>query len=129
MATVEEQVRAWDARMQSFPTFEELRDVEYVRRSGSINMLTENVQRELYDRGRYAGVVWLERCKENRVPWQSHFATALAHYETKHGPVDTWFTSDLLDGWEVVEIDSELHQLRQRLADLELRRSEKSYRK
>lgn len=129
MPSVEEQVRSWDARMRSFPTFEELRDVEYVRRSGNINMLTENVQRELYDRGRYAGVVWLERCKEHHVPWQSHFTSAIAHYETQHGPVDTWFTTDLLDGWEAGEIESELQRLRQRLAHLESTRRAKSNRK
>lgn len=126
MASVEDDVRAWDARMQTFPTFEELRDVEYVRRGGRINMLTENVQRELYDRGRYAGVLWLERCREHRVPWQAHYESACRHYAERHGPVDTWFTEDILDGWEVGEIDAEMRELQARLADLESRRRAKS---
>lgn len=128
MATVEDKVRAWDSRMRSFPTFEELRDVEYIRRSGRINMITENVQRELYERGRYAGVLWLERCKEHRFPWQSHYESAVQYFETKHGPQTEWFSHDLLLSWEMCEIDSEMRELQARLARLESKKKMQSHR-
>lgn len=119
MEDIERKVHDWDDRMRSFPTFEELRDVEYVRRSGRINMITENVQRELYDRGRYAGVIWLERCKECHMSWTAHYDAAVSHYVSRHGPVDSWYPKSLVASWEQFEVDQEIQTLQSRLRDLE----------
>jgi hypothetical protein len=120
--TVEEKVKKWDSYMQAAPSFEELRDVEFIRRSGKINMLMGDVMRELYDRGRYDGVAWLMRCKDNRAHWTEYWAPAMATFQKSHGPVDSWFTPELLEAWEMGEIRAEEDRLRLRLAELQARR-------
>jgi hypothetical protein len=119
-------VKEWDKRMSAAPSFEEIRDVEWIRRSGRINMLIDGLQRELYDSGRYAGVVWLERCKKHRQTWTSYWDAAMASYEAIHGPRDTWFPRELTDAWQETEILEEEGRLERRLADLKSRRRAKS---
>jgi hypothetical protein len=126
MDATESKIRAWDARMRAAPSFEAVRDVEFVRRSGRINMLTGGLQRELYDRGRFAGVEWLERCKENKTTWISYWDSAVASYESLHGPRDTWFPNELLDSWKTSEIDDEESKLLARLAEIKSIRRAKS---
>lgn len=125
MDDIEGRIKEWDDRIRAAPTFEELRDVEFVRRSGRINMLVQDVQRELYDRGRYAGVRWLQRCKEHRQPWHSFWDSYMKFFESRHGPKESWFTSELLDEWESDELALEELELRRRLAEIRSKRSAK----
>jgi hypothetical protein len=123
--TTEETIKAWDRKMRAAPSFEEVRDVEWIRRSGRINMITDNLQQELYDRNRLDGVMWLERCRRNRVTWISYWDEAIAAYESKYGPRNKWFTSDLVDEWKDAEIDREERQLLDRLEEIKSRRRAK----
>lgn len=118
MEDIEVSVRAWDAMMRTFPTFEEIRDVEFVRRSGNINMMTSDVQRELYNLGRLDGVLWIQRCRDHNLSWQFHYSTAVDHYTASHGAADTWFNEDLLHEWKVEGLLREERELRQRLSSV-----------
>lgn len=116
MEDIEVTVRAWDAMMRTFPTFEEIRDVEFIRRGGTINMITDNVQRALYDQGRLDGVLWIQRCRDHNLSWHFHYATALSHYTKIHGPSDQWFNEELLHEWETECLLREERELRSRLS-------------
>jgi hypothetical protein len=126
MDDIEKEVDLWDRRIKSLPTFEELRDVEFIRQSGRINMILDDLRKELYDRKRYDGCMWIERCRANRIPWISIWAEAMAHYQKVHGDPRTWFTKELLDNWEEFEILEEERALKRRLEELRSKRRENS---
>ena len=115
---VERKVKEWDSFMTTTPSFEEIRDVEFVRRSGRINMVTDNLMQELYDRGRFHGVLWLERCRQHRISWTSHYSPAIKYYADLHGSTDQWFTEELLTQWEEEELLRRERELKDQLRDL-----------
>lgn len=121
MEDVETDVRQWDRMMLSQPTFEELRDVEFVRQSGAINMITDNLVGELRRRGRHAGADWVMRCKANRTSWVQLYSPAISFYTKSHGPPAGWFPKELLTEWESEEIADELIRLRARVEALQRR--------
>lgn len=112
--SIEHQIRDWDRRMKSFPTFEEFRDVEWIRRSGKINMITGGLVAELLDNSRYEGAAWLKRCRANHCSWGSLWDLAQKTYEAKHGPKEDWFPDELVNEWEAASIDRELQSLSER---------------
>lgn len=119
---VEGKVKDWDCLMKSLPTFEEIRDVEFVRRSGTINMITGDLVGELYRRGRYRGVAWVLRCRENHTSWFNVWDIAMKDAVEKHGEANTWFTSELIESWEDFELELEEERLKQKMNDIKKRR-------
>lgn len=103
MDDLEKSVRDWDRRCSAMPTFEEVRDVEFVRRSGKINMLTGNVLNELFTSGRLDGAAWLVRCRENGVHWASYWTEAVKLW----GDPSSWLTSDEARSYEIEALENE----------------------
>lgn len=126
MDDIEKAVREWDKKSVCIPTFEEFRDIEFVRRSGAVNMFyREGVVRELTKACRWDGIAWIERCMSVGRSWTSMYSAALAFFEKEHGPVDLWYTSELLDSWREEAIDAEQRALEERLAEIKSRRRAK----
>lgn len=123
MISIKQQVDEWNKRMNSLPDFDEIRDVEFIRRSGRINMIMQDLVGELCRRGRYAGASWVLRCRENHIAWPVMWDIALKDAIEKHGPAHTWFTDDLINEWEEDELAKEQIALEKRLLDLKNRRA------
>lgn len=127
MEDIEKDVRDWDRIAKCIPTFDELRDVEYVRTCGKVNMFdTTHLLRELYDSGRYAGVCWVIRCQDNRIAWQKLYTKSVEMFEPEHGPKESWFPRDLVAAWEEQALNEQVSKLEKQLAELKSRRSAKS---
>lgn len=120
----EKQVIEWDSFMKTVPSFEELRDVEFVRRSGTINMITDNLTQELHDRCRYDGLAWILRCKKHKISWIRHWDSSVKFYVELHGPTNTWFTEDLVESWQEQELLLQEMQLQKKLAELRQKKSQ-----
>ena len=125
----EKAVKQWDSFMRTTPTFEEFRDVEYIRQSGEINMVTDNLGRTLCDKGRYAGFLWLQRCRRYKVSWTSHYTPSMQHYTELYGPVSKWFTNELLLKWEEEDLQRQEDDLRDRLRSLRQKKQKIQQRK
>ena len=119
MADIEKEVDIWDRTMKSVPTFEEFRDVEYVRQSSKINMITEGLVGELQRVQRWDGVAWVLRCKEHGVSWIKHWSSAMNSFEAKHGPKETWFPDELRDRWQDEELAAEMRILEGKMKSLQ----------
>jgi len=128
MDDIEREVRDWDATSKCIPTFEEFRDVEFVRRCGRVNMFfSDGVLRELADAARWDGITWIKRCQSVGRSWASIYSASLAFFEKEHGPADSWYTSELLDTWREEAIDLEQRALEERLAEIKSRRRVKQH--
>jgi hypothetical protein len=83
-------------KLDSFPTWEEFLEFEFVRQSGEINMITNNLIKHCYDNGFYKAFCWLHRCAENRIAWTFIYQDALSEFEDKNGSRDIWFKKNEL---------------------------------
>ena len=80
----------------SIPLWDELLEIEYVRKFHCVNMFVYSdvvdVCRQLNLRN---ALEWLNRLKENNVLLTNVFDTAVKHY-VKNGPIDSWLTDDIV---------------------------------
>lgn len=90
-------VKQWHLDTVCWPTWEELLEVEYLRRFGNINMFTDDVVTHCKRRGLTQGESWLQRLKDARVLPSRIFGIAVNHYEQTQGPQDSWLTAEIID--------------------------------
>lgn len=90
-----QQVKEWDTLVPCLPTFEEVRQVEYLRKLGKHNMYTDNVFAALTSLGLCLGAAWIKRCQRAGLSWQNVWAKCDKSIENEHGHRDTWLTSDV----------------------------------
>jgi phosphopentomutase len=122
-------IAQWNNTMECVPDWDEILEYEYVRQRGEINMITENVQRYAYDRGLYACVTWLQRCKDAHVGHWKIYAPSIKMHEKEHGPARTWITDDIKEEFLSRELDTKEFELQQQLATLRARRENKKVKK
>jgi hypothetical protein len=89
----------WQQDVVCFPSWNELLELEYVRRYGDINMFTDDVIMFCETRGLSNAAAWLKRLKATGVMPTHVFKISVAHYEKSQGPIDSWLTEDLLRLW------------------------------
>lgn len=87
---LKQEVVRWHRHIVSFPKWEELLEVEYVRLHEDINMFTDDVVGRCQAMGLHRAADWLERLRSIGVHATQVFRKAQAHYERIHGPSDTW---------------------------------------
>lgn len=113
----------------AMPTWEEILEVEYIRESGRVNMLTDNVTRHAFDLGLHGAVEWLERCREARIaPWTA-YEIAAKDFARVHGPRCEWLTQDTKDEFELREITIMDLTLKQKIRELKAQRKALSAKK
>ena len=116
-------VEDWDRDARCIPTFEEIRDIEYIRQSGEINMITDNLLGALKKKGLQSGWNWVYRCYKLHSSWATHYCKHLHYMEEKHGSRVDWCKGDYKFAVERNEIMIEKQALQYRLAELEARSS------
>lgn len=89
-------VEQWQQDVVCFPTWEELLELEYVRRFGDINMFTDDITIFCDTRGLTNAASWLRRLKSAGVMPTQVFKAAIVHYEKTMGPNDLWFSENVL---------------------------------
>lgn len=117
------QVVEFDRQVRCIPEWEEIREVEFVRQSGKINMITDNLERYCFDHGLLNAVSWIDRCRKNRMFWGSMYERVLSQYEVDHGPRDTWFIDGQDSDLENVSIFAEILRREAEIKALKRRRS------
>jgi len=122
------EVKNWLDHIDAAPSFEEIREVEYVRQSGEINMITagRNLQRHCFDRGLYHAVCWLERCKENKTYWGTLYSETVKQFEEAHGPRDKWITKEFKHKVDRNALEIEERNLKIKLQELKNKREKLS---
>ena len=118
---IKKSVEDWDRDVRCIPTFEEIRDVEYVRQSGEINMITDDLLGTLKKKGLQSGWNWVHRCYKLHSSWATHYSKHLRYMEEHHGNRVDWCKGDYKFAVERDEIMIEKKQLQYRLAELEAR--------
>jgi hypothetical protein len=89
-------VEQWQQDVVCFPSWEELLELEYVRRFGDINMFTDDVTQFCVTRGLANAAGWLQRLKSAGVMPTQVFTAAVRHFEKTKGEVGSWFTEEIL---------------------------------
>jgi hypothetical protein len=112
----------WHNTMECLPTFEELREVEYIRQRGEHNMFIDNITRIAYDWGLYDAVCWLHRCKEARISWMKVAALAEPELVAEHGPRESWITPEIKRELDDRVLDAEEQRLERELHALKAKR-------
>lgn len=88
---VKNSVLQWSEHVQSFPTWQEVKEVEYLRLRGNINMFViADVIEACARLGLRHASEWFERLKHVKVIASTAFGIAVRHYQLDHGPQDTW---------------------------------------
>lgn len=118
---IKKSIEDWDRDVRCIPTFEEIRDVEYVRQSGEINMITDDLLGALKKKGLQSGWNWVYRCYKLHSSWATHYSKHLSYMEAQHGSRVDWCKGDYKLTVERNEIMIEKKQLQYRLAELEAR--------
>jgi hypothetical protein len=94
---VKKSVVQWHMRMLRFPSWQEIREIEYVRRNGNVNMFIVN---DVVNACRKLGLIhamnWLDRLKNVDVAPSTIFGIAVKHYQNDHGSQDTWLTDEFI---------------------------------
>lgn len=109
---------------ECFPTFEEARDIEWIRVEGKFNMITEPhaVQVRLFDAGAYSGVNWLERCRNNGVLPMRIWGKFLEHMVDEYGDQDVWLDPVVKHTYERNALLSAQRRLNEQIDELEQER-------
>lgn len=89
-------VVAWHEDMSSLPTWDELIEVEFLRKYANINMFTDDVASYARQIGFTGAASWWERCfRLNKHP-STVWAEAVDRYQKLHGSQNTWITEKVL---------------------------------
>lgn len=85
--------------VECWPSFDAIRQYEWVRREGKFNMLTEQrqVSDEMHRLGFYDALEWLVRCSQEKIFFGTIYSHAMEHYR-KDIPVKDWFDKEFLRG-------------------------------
>ncbi len=94
---VKRAVIKWHLDVLSWPTWDELLEVEYVRVHGNINMFTDDVLGFCRERGLLHAVEWYERLHQARALPTRIFGIAVEHYQYERGAQDTWLPEDVVE--------------------------------
>lgn len=89
-------VEKWNVDVICTPTWEELLEVEYVRRYGNINMFTGDVEEKCRQLGLNNAIAWFQRIKRYSAQASTVFSKAVKAYERDHGTQDSWLTKDVI---------------------------------
>ena len=90
-------VLQWDYHVQTFPTWEEVRQVEYLRLYGDVNMfVTADAIAACHRLGLKLALSWYERLKRVNAVASTIFGLAVNHYHSEYGSQDTWEVNDVL---------------------------------
>lgn len=116
---VYEHVHQWHNTVECLPTWLELREMEEVRQSGKINMMSAGLARYLLDNEFACALCWYLRCREYNTHPASLYDVAIKNAEEEHGPRHTWFTEKMRTETErriinlkMVKLQVELNKLR-----------------
>lgn len=84
--------------MLCMPSFEALRQYEWVRANGKYNMITEGskVIDEMMTYGFFDALAWLQQCQEEKVFFGMVYSTGMKHFR-KEVP-GNWFDKEFLQG-------------------------------
>ena len=116
---IKKSIEDWDKNVRCIPTFEEIRDVEYIRQSGEINMIADDLLGALKKKGLQSGWNWVHRCYKLHSSWTTHYSKHLRYMEEHHGNRVDWCKGDYKFTVKRNEIMIEKEQLQYRLAELE----------
>ena len=110
---------------ECWPTLEEVKDIEYVRQEASCNMFNGRaVMSRLNEIGAYAGINWLQRCKEQNF----HPAVVYSHHivalEREYGEMSTWLSKDERLDYQHRALNTQKAALERQLKDLETNQKE-----
>lgn len=111
-------VQDWDRECRCIPTFEALRQFEYLRSLGTHNMLTDDITRASYDLGLFEAALWLNECREQRQSWQTMFRKTEPQYEVEHGKRSTWLTPEVLESYARTTAQHELFEAERKMQEL-----------
>lgn len=118
------EVVEWHNTMECLPTFEEFRELEYLRQTGKFNMYTDDIVRGAFDHGLYEATSWLIRCREGHISWIKVAQLAEPDLEKEHGPREEWITSEIRQELEERALVAEESRLRSKMEELRARREE-----
>lgn len=83
-------------KLMSIPTWDELLEIEYVRRFYCVNMFVYSDVIDLCQKLKlHNALEWMHRLKENHVSLTNVFDMSVKHY-VKNGPIDKWLTDDIV---------------------------------
>jgi hypothetical protein len=104
------------------PSFEALRQYEWIRSSGKYNMLTEGrkVVEEMKKLGFFEAFEWLLLCQEEKVFFGTVYSTGMERWK-KEVP-GNWFDAEFLKGIKKArkrELREQLRQLQDEIDELE----------
>lgn len=109
--------------IECWPSFEAIRQYEWVRSEGKFNMITEfsAVVDEMYRLEFFDALEWLFLCKEHGIFFGILFGEAVDHYE-KERPRKDWFDIEFRKGVQHARLSekrAEIDKLQRELARLE----------
>lgn len=116
---------AFGVELECCPSWEEIRQVEYVRQRGEINMITENVARWCLDHGLYECAEWIVRCQDHKKFWGGIYDKVYKSFEVAHGPREKWISRSFKDRIEEQELTLEIALAEQKLRELKGKRKSK----
>lgn len=108
--------------MLCMPSFDAIRQYEWIRQGGQFNMLTEarKVVDEMKKLDFYDAIYWLLTCQEEKVFFGSVYSTGLDHWK-KERP-GNWFDADFLRTIKLSkkkELKDQLKKLQEEIDELE----------
>lgn len=123
--SVFEDIADWHNTMECVPAWEEILEIEYVRQRGELNMFSGELQRYCFDRGLYAAVNWIQRCKDAGVQYRFKLYTAaIDMFEKEHGKRETWITNDVKAEFLERELSEKERVMKIEIAELRAKRNE-----
>jgi hypothetical protein len=108
--------------MECMPSFDALRQYEWVRSSGKFNMITEGraAADEMMKLGFFDALEWIIRCQEEQVFFGTVYSTGMDHWK-KEIP-GNWFDKEFLQGIQLSkkrDLKDQMRKLEAEMADLE----------
>lgn len=91
--TMSESIRETLIEHECFPSFEELKEVEWIRLAYTFDFVSEmgSVIAKLSRLKLYRGLSWILRCRSNERYWGQRYDELKSSYIIKYGPVESWF--------------------------------------
>ena len=100
---VKQLVKQWHIDITCIPTWEEVLEIEYLRRFGEINMFTDDVVQTCRNLGLVNGQAWFSRLKLMKVQPTNVFNIAVKFYEQQRGSLDEWLTREVIEGFMMLK--------------------------